>query len=81
VFILLDREGFETTLPYVTAGMIVAVMTPDVRGHQPLHPGAEVAIPARPEDQMEMVGHEAIAEDTHRSFAARQFEQFDAKAA
>jgi hypothetical protein len=26
---------------------------------------------------MEMVGHDAIAEDTHRSFATRQFEQFD----
>jgi hypothetical protein len=77
MLILFDWKGFETTLPYVAAGVIVAVMTPDVRGHQPLHPGAEVAIPARPEDQVEMVGNEAIAEDAHRSFATGQFEQFD----
>lgn len=55
----------------------MAVMTSDVGGHQPLHPGAETTITTWLNDEMEMIGHQAVANQTHRSFTACQFEQFD----
>jgi hypothetical protein len=49
----------------------------DVGGQQPLHPAGEVAIVARPEDKVEVVGHEAVAADPHGQSLAGQWEQID----
>ena len=37
-----------------------------VRGHQPVHPAAQLAILAGPDGQVEVVGHEAVGQDAHR---------------
>ncbi len=34
-------------------------------GHQPLHPAREVTVAMRAEDQVEVVGHEAVGEQSH----------------
>ena len=45
------------------------VVAADVGGHQPLHPPAQVAAFDRSGDQMEVVGHQAIAEEANRHLA------------
>lgn len=65
VAVLLDGESLEAPLPDVAAAAVVAVIPPDMRGHQPLHPAAQVAVVVRPEHQVEMVGHQAQCEDAH----------------
>lgn len=42
-----------------------AVMTPHVRGQQPLHPRTEHIVDPRPKQKMEMVRHQAVADDAH----------------
>ena len=37
----------------------------DVRGHQPVHPAAQVAVVAGPQGQVEVVGHQAVGQDAH----------------
>jgi hypothetical protein len=73
--ILLDRKGLETALPDVAAGMVMAVIAADVGVHQPGHPGAQVAVADRPEDQVEMVGHQAVGQDAHRPSPAGFLDQ------
>ncbi len=42
-----------------------------MRCHQPVHPAADIAVLARPEGQVEVIGHKAISEDAHRSANTR----------
>ena len=42
-----------------------------------MHPAGEVAIVARPEDKVEVVGHKAVAADSHGQPLAGQWEQID----
>jgi hypothetical protein len=77
VLILLDRERLETPLPDMAAGIVVAMITPDMSIHQPSHPGAEVAIAERPEDQVKVIGHQAISQDPHGSKPASLIDQID----
>lgn len=42
------------------------VVTPDMRGQEPLHPDPEIAIAAWPQYEMKMVGHETPARHAHR---------------
>ena len=58
--VLFDRERLESTLPYVPAAFIVPVIAPNVRGQQPLHPTAQVAVAPGPKHQVEVVRHERI---------------------
>jgi hypothetical protein len=44
--------------------MIVLVVAADVRGEEPAHEVAELAVLTGPERQVEMVGHQAIGEQT-----------------
>jgi hypothetical protein len=56
VVALLDGEGAEAALAVVTAAVVVLVVAPDVGGQEPPQVFAQVAIGARSEDQVEMVG-------------------------
>lgn len=77
IIVFLDRERFESALPHVTAGMVVPVVATNMRGHQPLHPGAEVTIADRPDNQVKMVGHQTVTNDAYWSTLAGQFDQLD----
>ena len=66
VLVLLDGERFESPLPDVAGGLVVLVVAADVRREQPLHPAGQIAILARPEDQVKMIRHQAISEQPHR---------------
>jgi len=61
VLVLLDGKGFAASFPDVATAVVVAVITPHVQRHQPLHPATRIAIMARPEHQVKMLGHETVA--------------------
>ena len=65
-----DRERFEPPLPHMPRGAVVAVLAAGVRREKSLHPVPEVAILMGPEYQMEVVGHQAIAQQIHRQTLA-----------
>ena len=67
MLIFLSGKRLEPTLPDVTAGAITPQVATHVRGHQPVHPAAQVAVLAGPEGQVEVVGHEAVGQDAHRA--------------
>ena len=67
VFVFLDGERFESPLPDVAGGLVVLVVAADVCREQPLHPAGEIAVLARPEDQVKMVRHQAVTQEPHRN--------------
>jgi hypothetical protein len=69
--VFLNRKGPVPSLPDVAAGVIMLMITADVRGHQPHHVGAQVAIAPRPERQVEMGGHQTISEEADIDAFAR----------
>lgn len=66
VLVLLDGERFESPLPDVAGGLVMLVVAADVRGEQPLHPAGQIAVLARPEDQVKVIRHQTISEQPHR---------------
>ena len=52
----------------MAAGVKVLVITTHVRVLQPMHPHTEVTVLFREDDQVKMVGHEAVAKDWHGDF-------------
>jgi hypothetical protein len=68
MFVLLDRKSLKTALPDVPAAMIVLAVTPYVRVEQPVHPPAQVAILGGDNDQVEVVGHQAKAQNGKGNF-------------
>jgi hypothetical protein len=77
VIVLLDGKGAEAALVDVAAAMIMAVIAADVSGKQPHHVVAQVAVGARPEGKVKMVGHQAISQESHRRAFAGPAEQFE----
>jgi hypothetical protein len=79
VLVYLDREGFEAPLPdmAVTAGMIMPMMTTDMRGHEPHRLIAQIIVVPRPNHQMKMVGHQAIRQRPNRRSFLRLFQRLD----
>ena len=77
VFVFFDGKRLETSLPDVPGRMVVAMVLPHVRGHQPLHPLAQVAIAVGPEHQVKMVGHQAPGKHPHRQPLARFHHQIE----
>src|SRR5205085_2220773 len=65
MIVLLDGKGFEAALPDMAAASVALPVAVDVGGQQPLHPPAQVPIPARPEDQVEVVGEQAEPDQAH----------------
>ena len=66
MFVGFNRKGFEPALPDVTAAVVVTMVSPHVRGQEPLHPTTEIAIFARPKDEMKVIVHQYVAEQAHR---------------
>jgi hypothetical protein len=66
VLVTLDRESFESALPDMSAEVVMSQLTAHVRGHQPVHPAAQVAIVAGSEGEVEVVRHEAVSQNSHR---------------
>ena len=64
----MHHEGLKPTLVEMAAAGTAPVGVPALgmgQGEQ-AHEGGEVIVAPRPEDQVPMIGHEAIGEDTHR---------------
>ena len=61
----LHGKRLEPALPHVPAAAMPPMMPPDMRGHHPLHPSPEVAVVARPEQQVKMVRHHAVPGHPH----------------
>jgi len=59
-----DRKRLESTLPDMAGRMVMAMVTTNVSGEQPLHEVAEVSVVSGPNHQMEVVGHQTIGEQT-----------------
>jgi len=64
--VLLNRKTFEAALPHMTMAPVMAMVAADVTRHPPLHERAECGVGGRLHDQVEMIGHEAEAEDFDR---------------
>jgi len=64
--IILDRKSLESALPDVPRRVVMALIAADVRGQQPVHPATEVAVSRGPDDQVEMIGHQAEGQHPHR---------------
>jgi len=67
MLVLLDRKCFESALPDMPAGMIVTQVAPYVGLEKPAHPAAKVAVTARPENQVEVIGPETVCKQPHRA--------------
>ena len=63
--VLLNRERLESALPDMSTGMVMFLVSANMGREQPVNPSAEVPVLPRPEDQMEVVGHQAIGQDPH----------------
>lgn len=77
MLVFLDWECLESPLPDVSARLVMTMVSADMRCQEPLHPSAEVAVARRPEHQMEVVRHQAIAQNSHREPIGRGPDQFD----
>jgi hypothetical protein len=77
MLILLNRKSLEPPLPEMAAAVIVLMITTHMRVLQPVHPGAEITIIFRQDDQMEVIGHQAIAKDRHGDFHAGMIDRLD----
>ena len=65
MIVFLNGEGFEAALPNMTGQAVSHVVTAAVGGQQPMDPGGQVVRVGGPEDEVEMVGHEAITKNPH----------------
>src|SRR3954453_20847333 len=78
MFVVLDGKRPESALPNMAAAMIVLMVTAHMSGEQPHHVVAQFTVAARPEGEVKMVGHQAIAEQAHaRQAFARLAQQLD----
>ena len=65
----------ETALPDVAAAAVAPAIAVHVGGQQPLHPGVQVVRAARPEDEVEVVGHRTKADEPQGHAGTGQAEQ------
>jgi hypothetical protein len=66
MLVFLNRKRFESSLIQAAVGMIMAMVSTNVGILQPMHESAPFTNLARPKDEMEMIGHQAIGE--HRDW-------------
>ena len=74
MLVVLHRERFEPTLPDVAGCFVSAAVSLHVRVQQSMHPNTEVAVLARPEDEMKVIRHEAEREYPHGDRGAGDLE-------
>lgn len=77
MLVLLDGEGLEAALPDMAAAAVMPVVAAHMGGQEPLHPAAEIAVVVRPKHKMEVIGHQAVAQETHGESLAGGFKQGD----
>jgi hypothetical protein len=71
------RERLESALPDVAIAVVVTVISANMAGHQPLHPSTQIAIIPWPHDQVEVIGHQNVAQHLHgKSFTSRSNQRF-----
>lgn len=75
--VLLNRKTFEPALPHMPVTVVVPMVAADVGGHPPLHERAEGSVGGRLHDQVEMIGHEADAEEFDGVFGFCRGEQVE----
>ena len=75
--VLLNRKTFEAALPHMPMATVMAMVAADVAGHPPLHERAEGSVGGRLHDQVEMIRHEADAEERDGVFGFRRGEQVE----
>lgn len=63
--VMFNWKRFEPALPHMPTGIMPPMVATNMRGQQPAHPRAQVAIMVWPECQMKMVGHETIGQQPH----------------
>ena len=62
MIVIFHRKRLEPSLPYVPGGTVVPMVAPRMGRKQPLHPTAEITIVMGPQEEMEMVRHQAVTE-------------------
>jgi hypothetical protein len=67
MFILLNWKCLEPALPDVPARVIVTRVPTNMGREQPVHPAAQIAITAWPQNQVKVIGHETVPEQSHRT--------------
>src|ERR1700722_14625602 len=79
MMIILNRETLEPPLIEVPLAHFSPVLAPPphVRGADPLHELRKIFGPARPENQMPMVAHQAVGEDAHSRPLPSLFQDLD----
>jgi hypothetical protein len=65
MIVFLNGKGAKAALVDVAAAVVVLVVATDVGGEQPAHVRAQIPVLLGPQDQMEMVGHQAIGHERH----------------
>src|SRR6266404_8015667 len=70
VLVLLNGKSLESSLPDVSASMIMLVIATHVRIENPVHPAAQVPIVNGPDNEMKVIGQEAECQDAHGDFDA-----------
>jgi len=58
MIVFLDGERPKTSLPDMTAAVLMLMIAADMRRRQPHHVLTEIAVLSRPKDQVEMVAHQ-----------------------
>jgi hypothetical protein len=75
--VLLNRKTLKPALPHMAMTSVMAMVAADVAGHPPLHEGAQGGVGGWLDDQVEMIGHQADAEDFYRVVGFRHGEQVE----
>ncbi len=75
--VVLNRKTFEAALPHMPVAVVVPMVAADMARHLPLHEGAQGAVGGWLYDQVEMIGHQADADDVDRVLRFRRGEQVE----
>jgi hypothetical protein len=71
MLVFLDRKRVRPPLPNMPAESVVPVVAARMRGEQPVKPVGQVVVSLGPEHDMEVVGHQAPAQDAHGDAGSR----------
>lgn len=78
VVVVLNGKTLEAALPHMAVTPVMPMVAPDMTGHPPLHKRAEGLCSSGRNDEMEMVGHQAEAENLDGMPSFRRAEQIEA---
>jgi hypothetical protein len=62
MIVIFHRKRLEPSLPYVPGGTVMPMVSLHMGRKQPLHPTAGITIVMGPQEEMEMVRHQAVTE-------------------